>query len=445
MKQARKEELLRSFPAVPEDLKTYMLNPKSAENFSVFLTNGKELFVRCFHKYSGKKMLIERQRYVFAKDGAVRYGIKYDPRGLTYWEALTRFREPVFCSSYYGRNFNNEYIVLNREAIEKSDMKYACLTASCDLPIEYLRLYCQHPNVEYLMKAGYEHLITEKYFGYWGQNAKLHVYNNINWKSNNLLKMLHLNKTEFKLLQGREELYEPYIWWRNDYPKESPEHLIAAAERIGGYMGTTDELVKLTGYKIFRIVRYLEEQNIDLILYHDYIRQCQKLQYNLHDTAICFPKSFTKMHNRLTDIISALEKQKYRQQNKEKGKEIAKQMRKARKYRQQMEFEYNDLILRQPESPNEIIEEGKELQHCVGGFVERHLKAQTNIFFIRKKSEPNKPYFTIEVTNSFEIRQCHGYKNDVNGKPDEIKEFEAKYKKYLKGLKNGNNSTDRTA
>ena len=56
--------------------------------------------------------------------------------------------------------------------------------------------------------------------------------------------------------------------------------------------------------------------------------------------------------------------------------------------------------------------------------------------FLRKISEPDKPYFTVEVSNDYRIIQCHGYKNDKNGKPQEITEFEEQYQQYLEGLKN---------
>ena len=59
--------------------------------------------------------------------------------------------------------------------------------------------------------------------------------------------------------------------------------------------------------------------------------------------------------------------------------------------------------------------------------------------FLRKISEPDKPYFTVEVSNDYRIIQCHGYKNDKNGKPQEITEFEEQYQKYLEGLKNAGN------
>lgn len=445
MRQQRKMDLINLFPAVPGEITEQMKEKKGAANFVVFLTRGGELFVRCFHRYSKGKMLAEKQRYVFAKDGAVRYGKKYNPANMQYiWNPLKEVREPVFCLQGYPGTFNNSYVCLNRNAIYKSDMRYCQLNNVPTVAfLEYLKLYSRHPTVEYLIKSGYRHLINDKYNGYWGNRITIDVYSGINWKSNNLLKMLHLNRTEFKLLQGRETLYKEYIWWRKEYPKGSPEQLITAAEQFGAAFGTTTNLMEKTGYSIFRISRYLTEQQVGLRMYQDYLEQCAKLKYDLHDTAICFPKNFMAMHERLTGIINAMKYIERKQQDKEKGKQIAKQIQMAKKYRKEMEFEYGGLILRQPYSSEEIINEGKALCHCVGGYVERHLKAQTNIFFIRHQDKPDIPYYTIEVSNDFNIRQCHGYKNDKDGKPDEIKEFEKVYTKYLEGLKNVRNHHQR--
>lgn len=120
MRKERKEYLLGCFPALPTEIEQQMQGKKSA-NFVVLLTNGNELFARCYHRYS-KGELIERQRYVFAKDGAVRYG-KDDGRR---WTIRSEFREPVFCRSTYGYTFDNSYIALNIEVIKNSCMRYSC-------------------------------------------------------------------------------------------------------------------------------------------------------------------------------------------------------------------------------------------------------------------------------------------------------------------------------
>ena len=447
MRKDRKEYLLHSFPTVPYQFMEKMKG-REAQNFCVFLTNGNELFVRCYHRYWGGQ-IFERQRYVFAKDGAVRYVCDADmEKRPINWRWSKVFREPSFYTGgfTYGMwrsNIGNGYCVINREAIGESDMKYCPIERSGGLMILFLKLYAQHPNIEYLYKTNYGSLIQPIHTGENG--AHISVCDGIDWKSNNLLKMLHLNRTEFKLLQGKEELYEEYIWWRKEYPKGSPEQLIAAAEKFGAAFGTATNLMEKTGYSIFRISRYLTEQQVELRMYQDYLEQCAKLKYNLHDTAICFPKNFMAMHERLTSIINAMKYVERKQQDKEKGRQISKQIQVAKKYRKEMEFEYGDLILRQPYSADEIINEGKALCHCVGGYVERHLKAQTNIFFIRQRDKPDTPYYTIEVSNDFKVIQCHGYKNDKDGKPNEIKEFERIYTKYLEGLRNGSNHIDRTA
>ena len=72
MKKERKEALLNCFPPVPENLMLQM-EGKGAANFAIFLTRGDELFARCFHRYCNRQ-IVERQRYVFAKDGCCRYG-----------------------------------------------------------------------------------------------------------------------------------------------------------------------------------------------------------------------------------------------------------------------------------------------------------------------------------------------------------------------------------
>ena len=56
--------------------------------------------------------------------------------------------------------------------------------------------------------------------------------------------------------------------------------------------------------------------------------------------------------------------------------------------------------------------------------------------FLRRKAEPDKPYYTIEVGNDCIIKQCRGYKNNVISvggceKPEEITEFEKLYQEHL--------------
>lgn len=418
MKQTRKDELLHSFPAVPFDVEIDMHGRGSA-NFAVMLTSRCDdaLFVRCFHRYSDGK-IEERQRYVFAKDGAVRYG---SDDGM-HWTIRSDFREPVFCKSCYGYNFDNSYRLLNSEVYKDTCMKYSELERyHGSLPLEYLRLYCRHPNLEYLMKAGYTSVIDDHYTGYWGTHLSLYADPHINWKSNNLLKMLDLSRTEFKVLHGKEHLWSEYISWRKEYPRCKPEEILYVTEKFGYAHGTLSTITEETGLNPVRAARYLTEQNIETRDYIDYIRQCKVLEYDLHDTAISMPHHFMDTHIRLSGIIKDKE-------NAALQKELAGRIAD----RKRLEFEFGGFLIRQPENLGEIIREGKMLHHCVGGYAERHAQGVLHILFIRKADAPEKPFYTMEVSTGGNIVQVRGLRNcDLT---EDVRELVEQYREYLQPL-----------
>ena len=419
MKQERKESLLRSFPPVPENIMAKIgEKKKTAQNFVVFLTRGDELFARCYHQYYNGSVA-ERQRYVFAKDGCCRYGTESDGS----WAIRREFREPVFCASY-GYNFDNTYSVLNMAAINQSCMRYSCAEQyHGKLLMEYLQLYIKHPNIEYLMKSGYGLTIEEQevYSCFWSIRQKVFINSNINLKSNNLLKMLGLNRTEFQTLKDSEYCYNSYISWRYEYPKYKPTELLNLAKAFDCEFGTAKRISEQTGVRQKRIARYLVENGICLRDYQDYIRQCQELRYNLHDTAICMPKDFSKMHLRLSQII------KYN--HSEKSRKAFEENYPARAA---LEYTGEKYFIRQPRSMDEISAEGKSLEHCVGGYSERHATGILNILFIRKTDAPDTPFCTMELSTEGKVVQVRGYKNAAPN--EEVRAFVEEYKQYIAPL-----------
>lgn len=415
MKKERKELLMHSFPAATADQMSKM-EGKGAANYIIFLTRGAELFARGYHRYSNG-YIVERQRYVFAKDGAVRYGSEDGKR----WDIRSEFREPVFCSASYGYSFNNSYKIINEKAISRSDMRYSQYDKYAgDLLMCYLDLYCKHPNLEYLLKQGFDPTI-EHCTGYWGGRYVLELSKTINWKSNNLLQMLGITKSELKVLRGNEHLYETYISWRNEFPKVSPGDLINFAKVFGDAHGTMATFVEQTGATPQRITRYIEENGIFTRDYHDYLKQCKRLKYNTKDTAICFPHNFEAMHERLSATI------KYQY-----DKAVRAEFTKHIEERKQLEFSDDNLMIVQPKQLSDIAYEGKVLHHCVGGYAERHAKGALSIMFIRKKSEPDKPYYTMEVSADGKIVQVRGKRNIAPNK--EVEDLIKGYKAYLEKI-----------
>ncbi|MBE6825874.1 MAG: hypothetical protein E7511_03190 [Ruminococcus sp.] len=417
MRKERKEALLHSFPAVPNSIMEQMKG-RGAKNYVVLLTNGNELFARCYHRYYDGQ-IIERQRYVFAKDGFCRYGY-HDYKG---WSVRNDFREPVFCSASYGYNFDNTYSVLNWDAIAGSDMRYSQADSfRGGLLMNYFRLYCKHPNLEYIIKAGYHCCLVEDTRGWWGGRVSLNLDASIDWKSNNLLKMLHLNRTEFKALQGQEDLYFAYLRWREQFPKLHPADLIALAKVFDLDSNLLKCFEEQTDKPVQRIARYLNEQDVNRYDYRDYLDQCEHLHYDLHDTAICFPHDFIAMHARLSAVI------KY-----EHDQKALAEFAKRKSERIFLEWQSGDYLIRQPDSMDEIVAEGRALCHCVAGYADRHAKGALHILFIRDVSEPDKPLATLELSADGKLRQVHGYGNDVKKPlPQEVKDFVNEWLDYIR-------------
>ena len=87
------------------------------------------------------------------------------------------------------------------------------------------------------------------------------------------------------------------------------------------------------------------------------------------------------------------------------------------------------LLVKVPESPADLREEGVSLDNCIGSYISKIASGNTFIFFIRQANAPNKPFFAMEYHKG-EIRQIHGFKNCNPNK--EIKSFCQNFAKFLK-------------
>lgn len=68
-------------------------------------------------------------------------------------------------------------------------------------------------------------------------------------------------------------------------------------------------------------------------------------------------------------------------------------------------FEYGDYIVVRPTTGDELIQEGRDMHHCVGGYVDRIISGECYIVFIRKKDTPKECYITCQVHTDGRIGQ----------------------------------------
>lgn len=148
----------------------------------------------------------------------------------------------------------------------------------------------------------------------------------------------------------------------------------------------------------------------------------EELGYNMKDKAVLFPRELEDKHDDLAEMI----KVKHDNEKEQQYKKRIPGMKELYNYETK---KYKIIV---PENLKAIVEEGKNLHHCVGSYVKSVMNGETDILFIRKKGEEDQSYYTMEVKN-MEIAQYRGaYNNRHNNPvPEEIHQFVKGFKKVI--------------
>lgn len=402
-------------------------------NVGVFLSDGKtdNLYIRFYtvmlffnaHEIMPHIAINEVQRYLFTANQAFRYGPKYAweskngyyTKIVTGWGLRAKFSEPVFLN-YSDYSFVN-FPALKGTACEHSEM------SKNFGGISYLRFWQAHKNVEALIKCGL--------YGSVKYNEDM-----IDWAETEPHKMLGVTKDVMRAIRKGQIGYRDYLRIKEEFPKiTNLDRLIETNKHIGYSFGILDGLKRKLKTDKYEIAKYILKQNVNINDYSDYVRIMQSFNADFSDKQICFPKNLKAAHDR----AEAMQQAREREEKAKKNAKLAEQLNTLKLKRKILEFSIGDYFIRQPVSTDEIVAEGQKLSHCVGGYAERHATGKLTIMFLRRKSVPNEPYYTIEVSNDYKIVQCRGYKNNwvVNGgqeKPQEIINVEKMYQQYLDGI-----------
>lgn len=289
--------------------------------------------------------------------------------------------------------------------------------------IKYLGFYSKYPKIEDLTKLGFKELVIAKL---WGSQT----YSSVNWKGDTVFKMLKVNRAGLKELRGLEgrkstlfiKLYQLNSKEKNKLSLEELKKIERQVER--DYTSFRYILRYTSLYKANKYINKQEKAYVNKFYrgllgvitdWKDYIEDCKKLKMDITKESVLFPKDLYKAHQNTIKQVKYQADKLLDEKMKKREEEINK------KYY----FEDKNYIIRAAKSTQEMIDEGKTLIHCVGGYVSKHAKGETNILFIREKENIDKPYYTMEIKNN-RIVQVRGFENDDPGK--KLNKFINKFK-----------------
>lgn len=323
------------------------------------------------------------------------------------------------------------------DAIEKCPrIKYILSTMSdieelhkVDLLITALRF----PEIEQLIKFGYpklaENAALDSYTKAYLKDSFGSYYND---KGTNLLKKIGMTKKQFDIcMQDHQKyvLYDMRQIFSGDLSYmdiESFEKYYNAFRDFRGEMRyrsfsalleniTTDKELQI---KIFKNLARLKNKDSRIYsIFSDTVNSYIYLNAQ-HKPEIdwCFDdvSDVTRIHDAIIELKRIQDEEQralWDMQAAERRKKEDEKRKKVDEERKCYEYEDRDYIIRLPKDCAEIVSEGSVQHICIGGYTSDHSFGYTNLFFLRKKSEPDAPFYAIEMNNEKHIRQIHGFGN----------------------------------
>lgn len=165
--------------------------------------------------------------------------------------------------------------------------------------------------------------------------------------------------------------------------------------------------------------------------YEDYIRMCIRLKRKTSDPLIYKARELKRRHDELVEEIEVREAEISADEYSAKYTNAECVLHEIKK---KFEYEGEEYRIKVPERIYEIVCEGRALHHCVGSterYFDRIEQHETYICFLRKKAEPEKAFYTIEVEPGGTIRQHRGM-YDEEPDLDTVKPFLREWQKEIK-------------
>ena len=331
-------------------------------------------------------------------------------KGKTPWKT----ERPFGWCQEYGLG----YEIIGMEEIGKGEFRY-CGVEKVRLSDEVTRTLtacCFYPRqIEFLMKCGMEDAVRDLVANGRKNAAAIH------WNAETPAEFLGVKPRELRMLQEADI----YSWMRIEalgiYRRLKGKSTLEDCLRFtqirmdGNKQKMLLKRMREHGVSIGKLLRYMDKHCLEkrtirsaLDAYVDYLVAAEGVGLDMNNPIFLMPRDFEEKHDQVTAAWSAVLAERRRKAEAERRAAFAGRVKSlARKYT----YTDGELLVRPAVNAEEIVREGNLLNHCVGGYADRHISGATTILFLRRRSAPGKPLCTIEIYDRT-IRQIHGWDDE---------------------------------
>lgn len=337
------------------------------------------------------------------------------------------------------------------EALEKSNLRYLpwetyheCAqqlhrSAIANYPVNLLGLLYQHSRypvlTERLIKEGNGDLVAEQVE--WDCAAGLDYKQVVPYKAMRLTKQEYTWLKDSRWAISCTVLNAVQIAKKNGFQRSDETiRLFCAIQKSYNTTACKKSIALLRQHlSPHKVIRWVEQQKKKIndseanVLsdYWDYIQECRTLGLDISDQSVAVPQDLRALHEQYSAEIQMRQNEQKAKEKAERAKKLAKDLPKLkRKYT----YASSGLFIRPAEGPEDLLKEGCAQHNCVYScYTEKYLDRKTDILFVRKQSDPDRSYVTVEFKNGAVI-QCRADHN--RPAPPDVQEFMQAWLAYLK-------------
>lgn len=391
---------------------------------------------RTFSHYDlrGEVSFREKERQYFGPGERMRWKRHWEYDGLFHngtawpvgWDPCDYMAEPH--NPTINLTSDGSYHVICAERIEDTKLKYCRIedwyhdrckvwlsepTEPCRYIHKYLSLYTEYPTMEMACRLGFWNAVDDL-VDHNKKNADI-----LDWKAESTWGFLRLSKPDgkqFLKVGGDLDDLKLLAAARKFDRKLTLAKFWELIAKCGNDEGMATLIVhasSLSRQSPQTVIHYLEKipgvpkRNAHMLC--DYLDFAKALKYDLRRQDVALPKNLKERHEAASAAAMLLRQEQAK----------ATTSRRVMATIQMYEFAYGGYSIIAPESVEDIVNEGKELHHCVGGYAARHFSGVLEILFLRKTSNLGTPLITLELAHRKEsrskvtIRQMYGKNNST--------------------------------
>ena len=261
----------------------------------------------------------------------------------------------------------------------------------------YLREYLGSPFIEQLVKAGIK------------EEVRL-GFRNISYSANRSKtkpnEILGISKQYLKEFQNK-----PYVEHLLKVYQQASSRGISNLQRKKAiliakhFTYDIENVLDMPFERLLKTKEYIEEQAlnsnyVDTRYYFDYISLVKRLGFSMKGNR--FPADLVDAHDKMNELYNLKKEEIKMKEFERRAKEL-----------KDFAFETKNFIFVIPQTPDDFVKESAVLHHCVANcYTSKYADGDTNIIFIREKSDITKPFVTMEFFND-KVIQVRGVNNST--------------------------------